>query len=167
MNAATRGYLSVVQRTGKSVQDIDLQVANLATQIAFVTTTADRPFLVAAKDGAARISALFSAAIDRGEMSIEDFFDENYAPIKGTNPQQFMTRFVKFTDSHLPDIQEPLLTTNSAIAFCAAVDRNGYLPTHNLKYCQPQGSDPVWNAANARKRRHFNHTEIGSAACSE
>src|SRR3546814_1485589 len=88
MNAATRGYLSVVQRTGKSVQDIDLQVANLATQIAFVTTTADRPFLVAAKDGAARISALFSAAIDRGEMSIEDFFDENYAPIKGTNPPQ-------------------------------------------------------------------------------
>src|SRR3546814_3794457 len=64
--------------------------------------------------------------------------------------------FVNFTYSHLPDIQEPLLTTNSAIAFCAAVDRNGYLSTHNLKYCQPQGSDPVWNAANARNRRIFN-----------
>lgn len=156
MNAATRGYLSVVQRTGAAIQDIDQQVANLATQIGFVTTTADRPFLVAAKQGAAEISAVFEDAIRRGEMSIEDFFDENYAPIKGTNPQQFMTRFVKFTDTHLPKIQEPLLDSNSSIAFCAAVDRNGFLPTHNLKYCQPQGSDPVWNAANARNRRIFN-----------
>ena len=42
------------------------------------------------------------------------------------------------------------------IAFCAAVDRNGYLPTHNAIYSQPQGSDPVWNAANCRNRRIFN-----------
>ncbi|MFN4164197.1 MAG: methyl-accepting chemotaxis protein [Ferrovibrio sp.] len=156
MNAATRGYLSVVQRTGAAVQDIDQQVANLATQIGFVTTTADRPFLVAAKRAAAEISALFEDAIRRGEMSLDDFFDENYAPIKGTNPQQFMTRFVKFTDTHLPKIQEPLLESNSAIAFCAAIDRNGFLPTHNLKYSQPQGGDPVWNAANSRNRRMFN-----------
>ncbi|WP_409744370.1 methyl-accepting chemotaxis protein [Ferrovibrio sp.] len=156
MNAATRGYLSVVQRTGAAIQDIDQQVANLATQIGFVTTTADRPFLLAAKRAAAEISAMFEDAIARGEMSMEDFFDENYAPIKGTNPQQFMTRFVKFTDTHLPKIQEPLLESNASIAFCAAVDRNGFLPTHNLKYCQPQGSDPVWNAANSRNRRIFN-----------
>ena len=42
------------------------------------------------------------------------------------------------------------------MTFCAAVDRNGYLPTHNLKFSQPQGADPVWNAANARNRRIFN-----------
>ncbi|HLT78970.1 MAG TPA: methyl-accepting chemotaxis protein [Ferrovibrio sp.] len=156
MNAATRGYLSVVQRTGKAIQDIDAQVGNLANQIAFITTPADRPFLLAAQEAAAQISAAFEAAIDRGEMSLEDFFDENYVPIQGTNPQQFMTRFVKFTDSFLPKIQEPLLESIPGVAFCAAVDRNGFLPTHNLKYCQPQGKDPVWNAANSRNRRMFN-----------
>jgi methyl-accepting chemotaxis protein len=40
--------------------------------------------------------------------------------------------------------------------FCAAVDRNGYLPTHNLKFSKQQGSDPVWNNANCRNRRIFN-----------
>jgi methyl-accepting chemotaxis protein len=40
--------------------------------------------------------------------------------------------------------------------FCAAVDRNGYLPTHNRKFSQPQGVDPVWNAAHCRNRRIFN-----------
>ena len=33
--------------------------------------------------------------------------------------------------------------------------RNGFLPTHNRKYSQPQGSDPVWNNANCRNRRIF------------
>jgi methyl-accepting chemotaxis protein len=156
INAATRGYLAVVQRTGKAIQDIDVQVANLATQIAFVTTTVDRPFLIAAKDAAARISEAFEDAVRRGQISMEDLFDETYAPIKGSNPQQYMTRFVKFTDDLLPKIQEPLLGSNSDIAFCVGIDRNGFIPTHNLKYCQPQGSDPVWNTANSRNRRLFN-----------
>lgn len=156
INAATRGYLAVVQRTGKAIQDIDQQVANLATQIAFVTTTEDRPFLIAAKDAAARISEGFEEAVRRGQLSMEDLFDENYVPIKGTNPQQYMTRFVSFTDDFLPKVQEPLLGSNSNIAFCVAIDRNGLIPTHNLKYCQPQGKDPVWNTANSRNRRLFN-----------
>jgi len=156
INAATRGYLTVVQRTGKAIQDIDQQVANLATQIAFVTTTVDRPLLLAAQDGAARISAAFEDAIRRGEISMEDLFDETYAPIKGTNPQQYMTRFVKFTDAALPKIQEQILESNSSITFCVGIDRNGFIPTHNVKYCQPQGNDPVWNTANSRNRRLFN-----------
>jgi methyl-accepting chemotaxis protein len=67
-----------------------------------------------------------------------------------------MTKFVKLTDKVLPPIQEPLLDTDPRIAFGAAVDRNGYLPTHNLKYSQPQGADPAWNGANCRNRRLFN-----------
>ena len=40
--------------------------------------------------------------------------------------------------------------------FCAAVDRNGYLPVHNAVFSKPQGSDPTWNNANCRNRRLFN-----------
>ncbi len=156
MDQATRDYLAVVQRTTSSIQEIDKQVANLATQTAFVTTVADLPFVSAARQGAAQITELFERALERGEIRLDDLFDETYQPIPGSNPQQFMTRFVKFTDTYLPKIQEPILSANSAIAFCAALDRNGFLPTHNTKYSQPQGSDPVWNAANCRNRRIFN-----------
>ena len=65
------------------------------------------------------------------------------------------TRFTDFTDQVLPALQEPVLDFDKRIAFCAAVDRNGYLPTHNAVYSQPQGGDPVWNAANCRNRRIF------------
>lgn len=77
-------------------------------------------------------------------------------PIPGTDPQQVMTRFTAFTDEVLPDIQERMLELSDKVVFCAAVDRNGYLPTHNRKFSKPQGKDPVWNAANCRNRRIFN-----------
>src|SRR5262249_21169774 len=102
-----------------------------------------------------RIAQIFELAIRDGRISAADLFDRTYVPIAGSNPQQVMTRFVALTDRELPAIQEPLLTLSNKVVFCAAVDHNGYLPTHNKKYSHPQGADPVWNAANCRNRRVF------------
>jgi methyl-accepting chemotaxis protein len=42
------------------------------------------------------------------------------------------------------------------MTFCAAVDRNGYLPVHNRKYSFPQRPrEQAWNTANSRNRRIF------------
>ncbi|HXZ09892.1 MAG TPA: methyl-accepting chemotaxis protein [Paraburkholderia sp.] len=118
--------------------------------------TADTRFIDAAQEAAAKVGKLFEAAVARGDLTLAELFDETYVPILDTNPPQFMTRFTALTDRLLPAIQEPLLKLDERIAFCAAVDRRGYLPTHNLKFSQPQGKDPVWNAANCRNRRLFN-----------
>jgi methyl-accepting chemotaxis protein len=118
--------------------------------------TADTPLLAAVRETAARIGALFDEAVARGEITAADLFDRDYQPLAGTNPQQLLARFTRFTDRLLPAIQEPLLALDARIVFCAAVDDNGYLPTHNLKFSKPQGADPVWNAANSRNRRLFN-----------
>ncbi|WP_204336592.1 hypothetical protein, partial [Proteus mirabilis] len=43
--------------------------------------------------------------------------------------------------------------------------RNGYIATHNRRYCQPQRpGETVWNTANSRYRRIFNdRTGLASA----
>jgi methyl-accepting chemotaxis protein len=117
--------------------------------------TAQSELIATAMATAGTISELFEAALVRGEIALADLFDEAYRPIPGSDPAQHMTRFVALTDRLLPPLQEELLTSNGRIVFCAAVDRNGFLPTHNRKYAQPQGSDPVWNNANCRNRRIF------------
>jgi methyl-accepting chemotaxis protein len=117
--------------------------------------TADTPFIKATREGAERIGAVFASAITRGEIAPADLFDRDYQPIPSTNPQQFMTRFTLFTDRVLPAIQEPILALDPRVVFCAALDVNGYLPTHNMKFSKPQGNDPVWNVANCRNRRIF------------
>ena len=115
----------------------------------------DDKFIKAAETGAAQISSAFALAVSKGEINVEDLFDRNYVPIPGSNPQQHMTKYVALTDRLLPPVQEPLLEIDKRVVFVAAVDFNGYLPTHNNKYSHPQGSDVAWNTANSRNRRIF------------
>lgn len=117
--------------------------------------TTDTRFIEAVQQTAAKIGKMFERAVASGELKLEDLFDPTYVSIPGTNPPQFTTRFTAFTDRVLPPVQEPLLGLDTRVAFCAAVDARGYLPTHNQKFSQPQRNDPVWNAANCRNRRVF------------
>jgi len=125
--------------------------------------TGDTPFLRLAEGVARRIAERFERALATGEIQDRDLFDVDYQPIAGSNPAQHRVRYLAFTDKVLPEIQEPALATDARIAFCAAVDVNGYLPTHNDKYSKKQGPDPVWNNANCRNRRIFSDP-VGLAA---
>jgi methyl-accepting chemotaxis protein len=127
--------------------------------------TTDTRFIEAVQQAAATVSKLFEAAVARGDVSLDDLFDQRYVPVTGTNPPQFLTRFTAFTDRVLPAIQEPLLDLDPRVAFCAAVDARGYLPTHNLKFSLPPRDDVVWNMANCRNRRMFDD-RTGIAAAS-
>ena len=126
--------------------------------------TSDTPLIRAAIDTARQIAAAFEAAVDRGEIKLEQLMDEKYREIPGTNPQQYLTDYVTFTDRILPAIQDPLQKSDSRIVFCVAWARGGYLPTHNPNYRKPQGPDPVWNNANCRNRRLFNDRAVHKVA---
>ena len=126
--------------------------------------TPDSPFIEAVQRGAAQLSAALEQAVAQRRISLADLFDDKYQPVAGSNPAQVTTRFVALADELFPPVQEALLAFDRKVIFCAAVDRNGFLPTHNAKFSQPQGSDPVWNAAHARHRRIFNdRTGLASA----
>ena len=126
--------------------------------------TVDTPYIRAVQDLAARIGARFEEGLREGETRISDLFDRDYQPIPGTDPQQVMSRCVPFTDRALPPLQEPMLALSDRVVFCAAVNVDAYLPTHNHKFSQPQRpGDPAWNAANCRNRRIFND-RVGLAA---
>ena len=126
--------------------------------------TIDTPYITAAQDLAQRISARFEQAVQGGEVALADLFDRDYRPVPGSNPAQVVLRCVRFTDRVLPALQEPLLTLSDRVVFCAAVNADGYLPTHNVKFSQPQRpDDPDWNAAHCRNRRILND-RVGLAA---
>lgn len=101
------------------------------------------------------VSSHLEAAVESGRITMPRLFDRNYRPIPGTNPEQFLTESTQLFDEILPPIQEPALSIDPKVVFCAAVDLNGYLPSHNRKFSHPQGDDPVWNTAHCRNRRIF------------
>jgi methyl-accepting chemotaxis protein len=161
-----------VQLSSSNLTQADKRVDGLLnlseTLIEFIAesgvSTADTPIIDLGIQTANRISAEFEAAIDRGDVTDFQLFDERYREIPGTNPKQYTTEYVRFTDRVLPPIQDPLQSTDARIVFCVAWAKGGYLPTHNPNYSQPQGNDPVWNAAHSRNRRIYNDRAVKKVA---
>jgi len=57
-----------------------------------------------------------------------------------------------------------MLELSPKVVYCIAVDRNGYVATHNRKYNHRQRGDLAWDSANSRYRRIFNdRTGLASA----
>lgn len=167
---AVANFAPSIQRIGKSVEETSAgihhthdRVGNLIVSserlvqgtVALGGQSADGRFITYATTVAQNIGQTFEQATDSGRISLQDLFDRRYQPIPGTDPQQVMTRFTHLTDQLLSPLFEDALTFDKRVAFCAAVDLNGYLPTHNKKFSQPQSKDPVWNTANCRNRRIF------------
>ncbi len=125
----------------------------------------NQTFVERAVDTAALISMALEETVNDGKLTRDALFDTDYVPIEDSNPVQFRTRSLDVLEALLPDIQEPLLAGDQRMVFCAAVDRNGYLPVHNRIYSKPQkAGDPAWNTANCRNRRIFDDRAGLSAA---
>jgi methyl-accepting chemotaxis protein len=126
--------------------------------------TSDAPLIRVVVETAKRISDIFETAVERGEITLDALMDENYRKIPSTDPKQYMTNYVEFTDRVLPAVQDPIQKSDPRIVFCVAWAKGGYLPTHNPNYRLPQGKDPVWNNANCRNRRLFNDRAVKKVA---
>jgi methyl-accepting chemotaxis protein len=114
-------------------------------------------FVTRAMEAGVTLNKIFEDAVASGTITLPDLFDADYVEIQGTNPVQHRTKFLDWTERALPAFLEAALVKDKRIAFCAAVDRNGYLPVHNKIYSQPQRpGDVAWNTANSRNRRIFN-----------
>lgn len=147
------------ERFLKLSEDLIEQIAESGVEVD------DSLYIRGAQEAAGEISALLEQALASGAINASQLFDDHYRPMPGTNPAQHEVAFNALTDRLFPAVQERMLSLSDKVVFCIAVDRNGYVSTHNKRYCQPQRSgDTVWNTANSRYRRVFNdRTGLASA----
>jgi len=117
--------------------------------------TIDTKFIHKAIEIAGQIEAIFAAAIAAREITVADLFDKNLVPISGTDPQQYMTRYVAFLDRAFASVCDPVLGLDERMIFCTCTDHNLLIPTHNSQFRKPHGADPIWNAAHGRNRRIY------------
>jgi len=146
------GIHTVRQRADAMVDQSELLVQS---SVLLGGASHDAKFILEIQTQTARVIQAFEDGIRNGSISRDALFSKTLRPIAGSNPPQFMSAFTAFTDRILPPIQEPVLEFDSNIVFCAAINRGGYIPTHNKKFSHPQGADPVVNMAKSRNRRVF------------
>nr|WP_255768779.1 methyl-accepting chemotaxis protein [Maritalea mediterranea] len=145
--------LGTLQRRADSILDISEDLMVFIAQSG--VETGDTKIIRICEKAARQIEALMQQAIQQGALSRRAAFDRQYKQIPNTDPIQYFTEYVDWTDAHWQPIFEKVQQADPRIAFSAAVDVNGYLPTHNKIYSKPPSDDPVWNAANCRNRRIF------------
>lgn len=125
----------------------------------------NKEFIELATTTAGKVGAAIEGLIESGKITAEMMFDNHYEPVAGTNPVQYDKPYVAALEHELWAIQEPILASDDRMVFCAAVDRNAYLPVHNKKYSLPQRpGETAWNAANSRNKRIFDDRAGLSAA---
>lgn len=154
-NSITATSTGITQAHGRVQRLIDTSEEIVQASAALGGMTDDGPFIDYAQDRARQVTAAFEQALETGQLEFGNLFDRTYVPIPNTAPEQVRTSYVDVLDAILPAIQEPALEFDPKVVFCAAVDVNGYLPTHNRKFSQPPRDDVVWNTANCRNRRIF------------
>ncbi|BAN48865.1 methyl-accepting chemotaxis protein [Metapseudomonas resinovorans] len=109
-----------------------------------------------ARRGAAAIAERFEADVGAGRIGLEDLFDRRFQVVPGTYPQKYGSRFDRYTDQVLPEIQEPLLKEHEGLVFAIACTQEGFVPTHNLAFSQAPTGDREHDTARSRSKRMFN-----------
>jgi methyl-accepting chemotaxis protein len=113
----------------------------------------DTPFILKAQETCRQIKTAIENAIDEGEITLDDVFDQDYEVIEGSNPVQYNVRFNDPADRLVRPVLDQTKGADGRIIGSAIGDMNGYLPTHLTERSHPQGPDPVWNDEHCRNKR--------------
>ncbi|MEL1262925.1 methyl-accepting chemotaxis protein [Pseudoxanthomonas putridarboris] len=108
-----------------------------------------------ARAGADRVGHAFEQALSSGRIGEDALFSRDYAPVPGIEPAKYTTPFDALCDELLPPLQEPLATRHPWIVFAICANPDGYVPTHNLCFCQPLTGDRERDLVGNRTKRIF------------
>jgi len=115
-----------------------------------------------------KIMDLFKSYIESGKLKESQLFDTFYIPIPKTYPQKYHTQYDMVTDEGLRKILDDCLEKDKKFIFVVAVDKNGYLPTHNSKYSQKlTGNTEIDIKINRTKRIFNDRTGLAAARNTE
>lgn len=105
--------------------------------------------------GAKSISRLMEEAVDNGVFTVADSVDTQYVEIPGFDPPKYHTKYDFYTDKAFLALIDEFLKDPTTL-YAAALDVNGYVPTHNSIYQKPITGDRAKDLVGNRTKRIFN-----------
>lgn len=109
----------------------------------------------------------FDKLIKSGKLKSTQLFDTFYIPIPDTYPQKYHTQYDAVFDKTIQSVIDRYLLKDKRLIFVIAVDKNGYLPTHNTTFSKPLTGDKDVDSKNNRTKRMFNDRTGLAAARNE
>ncbi|MDQ5879452.1 MAG: methyl-accepting chemotaxis protein, partial [Pseudomonadota bacterium] len=82
-----------------------------------------------------------------------NIWDQNYAPIPGTDPQKFNVSYVGDFERDIQPVLEAEVAKMKGGIYCIIIDSRGYSALHNLKFSKPLTGDYQADFVGNRTRR--------------
>lgn len=98
----------------------------------------------------------FDKFISSGQLKEIQLFDTFYIPIPDTYPQKYHTQYDTLFDQTIQLIIDRYLVKDKRLLYVVIVDKNGYVPTHNMLFSRPLTGDKEVDSLNNRTKRLFN-----------
>jgi methyl-accepting chemotaxis protein len=130
-------------------------------------TPQERDLLAVAQEFASRATEAIDKWLASKETTEEALFSFLYYPQPKTDPPKFNTSWDRLSDRDIQGIEEAIKGKSQSIVYAVMVDRNGYLPTHNLEFSQVPTNDPAVDLVKSRTKRIFNDRTGLAAARSQ
>lgn len=115
-----------------------------------------------ARDTSEAIGASFEDALAESWIDEDALFSRDYTAIAGVEPAKYETAFDALCDELLPPLQEPVAGAHPWIVFAISANPDGYVPTHNDRFCQPLTGDRARDLVGNRTKRIFSD-RVGSS----
>ena len=107
----------------------------------------------------ARIAPLIAAGMN--------VFDQQYKPVKGTDPVRYLTSYTDRFAEALQPLCDELAKATPGGRYAALVDVNGYCASHNSWYSKPLTGNPDVDLLNSRDKRRYEDATCLRAARNE
>lgn len=108
-----------------------------------------------ARRGASEVGSVLRAQLAERRIDPATLFARDYEPIAGTEPLKHRTGFDALCDEVLPPVQEPIAAAEPWLVYAISANRDGYVPTHNDRFCQPLTGNPGHDLVHNRTKRIF------------
>ncbi len=168
IDTLTQNNMDLVTHLSVNTEELDRQARYLSDASNVFHLPDDElshPLHHQAKDkvqaAALAVGQLLSEQINNSLIDESALFSFQYTPIEKTDPQKHSTPYDDLCDQLLPSIQESLLERCPDFVYAISADINGYVPTHNDRFCQPLTGDPAKDLGGNRTKRIFDD-RVGS-----
>lgn len=125
----------------KRMEELELTASDMFDKLVKAGLSPQDSLMVEkAREFASRLVECAEQALERGTLTMEQLFDQDYRPVAGTNPQLYRTSLSDWADSNWRPINDAVVAEGGAIIMCSQADMNGFLPTHASQHSrQPIG----------------------------
>ncbi len=136
------------------IEDLELTASEMFDRIVKAgLSPQDSQLVQRAMDHAKNLAKIAEDAIDAGEITMDEIFDQNYVPVAGTNPQLYRTRLSDWADRNWRPVIDSVVAEGGAVKMCSPADQNGFLPTHVSERSRTPTGDIVHDTTYCRNGR--------------